>query len=155
MKTILPPAFRHPGRALPALAATILLIAGCDSGPKSARGFRLPDGNAGNGQAVFVKFQCHACHTVQGVELPAPGSKSPISVNLGGEVLRVRTYGDLVTSVINPSHVISEKYLEKLHGQASPMPEYNDSLTVTQLIDLVAFLQPHYTLLQVEPMVIQ
>lgn len=102
-----------------------------------------------------MKLRCHACHNVQGVELPAPGSKSPINVNLGGDVLRVRTYGYLVTSVINPSHIVSEKYLDKLHGQASPMPEYNESHTVAQLIDLVAFLQACYTVLQVEPMLVQ
>lgn len=133
---------------LMALAAMVLVITGCDSGPKGAKGFRLPDGNAEKGKAAFVKLNCHTCHSVQGTELPPPSSKSPITVVLGGNVIRVRTYGELVTSVVNPSHVISEKYKKELEGKLSPMPEFNESMTVAQMIDVVAFLQPHYTKLQ-------
>jgi hypothetical protein len=138
-----------------ALAVMALLVAGCEPNPKSATGFRLPDGNAEKGQSAFVNLRCNACHSVEGVELPPPSSKSPITVVLGGEVIRVRTYGDLVTSIINPSHVISEKYKQALEGKLSPMPEFNENMTVAQLIDLVAFLQPHYKKLQTEYIVVQ
>lgn len=144
----------HPVRRLASLllglVAMALVVGGCDPGAKSARGFRLPDGNAEKGKAAFVKLQCNTCHGVDGVALPPPVSKSPITVVLGGEVMRVRTYGELVTSVINPAHVISEKYRKELEGKLSPMPEFNESMTVAQLIDLVAFLQPHYKTLQMD-----
>ena len=148
----------HPARRLVpvlALAAMALLMAGCEPSPKSATGFRLPDGNAEKGKAAFLNLRCNTCHTVEGVELPPPSSKSPITVVLGGEVIRVRTYGDLVTSIINPSHVISEKYKQALEGKLSPMPEFNENMTVSQLIDLVAFLQPHYKKLQTEYIIVQ
>lgn len=131
------------------------LAAGCQPGPKSAWGFRLPDGNVADGQATFVKLQCTTCHTVTGLELPPPGSKSPITVALGGEVTRIRTYGDLVTSIINPSHIISDKYQKQLEGAHSPMPQFNRDLTVGQLIDLVAFLQPRYKTIQVDHLLVQ
>ena len=102
-------------------AAMLVLLPGCEPSPKSAQGFRLPDGNAEQGKAAFVKLQCQTCHTVPGVELPPPSSKSPITVVLGGEVIRVRTYGDLVTSLINPSHVVSENYRKQLEGKLSPI----------------------------------
>ena len=132
-----------------AFMAMAILLTGC-GGPKSARGFRLPEGNAEKGKAAFVKLQCNSCHIVEGLPLPPPGSKSPITVVLGGEVLRVRTYGDLVTSLINPSHVISEKYKKELEGKLSPMGDFSETMTVAQMIDLVAFLQPHYKQLQNE-----
>jgi len=133
-----------------ALAAMLVMLTSCDPGPKSARGFRLPDGNAEKGKATFVKLQCNTCHVVEGVTLPPPVTKSPITVVLGGEVVRVRTYGELVTSIINPSHVISEKYKKELEGKLSPMPEFNESMTVAQMIDLVTFLQPHFRKLQMD-----
>jgi mono/diheme cytochrome c family protein len=130
-----------------ALASAIsVLLAAC--GAKSPRGFRLPEGDIQRGQAAFVALQCHTCHTIEGVTLPPPGSKSAINVVLGGDVSRVKTYGELVTSVINPSHRISEKFDRALmkEGKLSPMPEFNHIMTVEQMIDIVAFLQPQYRL---------
>lgn len=120
------------------------LLAGCEHNPKSSRGFRLPDGDAAKGKEAFLALQCHKCHKVEGVELPAPVS---FNLTLGGETVRVRTYGQLVTSIINPSHVISEQYRKELaEANVSPMPRYNHVMTVEQMIDLVAFLQAHYHL---------
>ena len=67
-------------------------------------------------------------------------------IALGGVTRLVKTYGDLVTSIINPSHRYSIGYAAeevKTDGE-SQMRLYNDEMTVTQLIDLVTFLQPHY-----------
>jgi hypothetical protein len=35
-------------------------------------------------------------------------------------------------------------------AKLSPMPVYNEVMTVSQMIDLVTFLQPHYKKLEVE-----
>lgn len=124
----------------------IALNVACDRGPKSAAGFRLPDGEADKGQALFVEFECTACHTISGLELAAPTEKGPVTVKLGGAVSRVQTYGDLVTSVINPSHRLAPRYpVETVSTDGeSLMRNYNDVLTVQQLVDLVAFLQSQY-----------
>lgn len=122
------------------------LLSGCDSGPKSSRGFRLPDGDAEKGKQAFLALKCHQCHKVEGVELPPPGT---FHLMLGGEINMVKTYGELVTSVINPSHVISEQYKQQLaEAKESPMPKFNHEMTVEQMINLVAFLQPHYKLVE-------
>ena len=68
---------------------------------------------------------------------------------LGGEVSRVKTYGELVTSIIQPQHVIDPKYLrtietEKRANAESPMPAQNERMKVSQLIDIVAFLNASY-----------
>jgi mono/diheme cytochrome c family protein len=129
------------------------LVAGCDSGPKSGRGFRLPDGSVDKGREAFVALQCHSCHTVSGAELPTAAMKAQINVVIGGEVAKIKTYGELVTAVINPSHDITAGFDVSKYGtgKASPMPDYTQTMTTRQLIDIVAFLQAHYTELKPEP----
>ena len=124
----------------------VAALSACDMGPKSAAGFRLPDGDAERGEQSFVGLGCHSCHRVEGVDIPEPLTAGPVRVMLGGDVIRVKTYGELVSSVINPSHRIAphagpDAVTEE--GE-SVMRVYNDVMTVQQLIDLVAFLQSHY-----------
>jgi hypothetical protein len=131
-----------------ALLTSAALI-GCDSGRTSSRGFRLPEGDVEKGKAAFVSLKCHTCHTVHKLELPKPDSTGSIHVLLGGETKRVRTYGELVTSIIHPSHRLSERFAnEQMDGKLSPMPEFNEFMTVQQLIDLVAFLESRYQVLE-------
>ena len=67
-------------------------------------------------------------------------------MKLGGEVSKVKTYGDLLTSIINPSHKLAKGYpLDAVSDDGeSKMYRYNDYMTVQELIDIVMFLQPHY-----------
>ena len=130
-----------------ALAATA-----CVPSPKSGAGFRLPDGDPVLGQQVFLDMQCHACHTIPGVELPDLNLEAPVSVSLGGPVSVVKTYGNLVTSIINPSHRLMGRYPRdeiSVDGE-SFMPVMNDYMTVRQLIDLVAYLQDQYDVIPPE-----
>ena len=131
------------------IVVVILLTGGCNTGPTSGRGFRLPDGNAEKGKAAFLALDCHTCHPVVGVELPKPESPGHLQIPLGGDVAKVKNYGELVTAIINPSHGMSVKLTEeqKGGGQLSPMPNFNEIMTVAQMIDLVAFLQPRYKLM--------
>jgi mono/diheme cytochrome c family protein len=133
---------------LPLVAGlALLMLAACDN-PKSARGFRLPDGDVIAGKQAFLSLQCNTCHSVEGVDLPAPVE---FNIHLGGESPRIKTYGELVTSVINPSHVVSSRYKQEIkEGKLSSMPDFNARMTVRQMIDLVAFLQPRYRLMMPE-----
>lgn len=136
------------------LLATLFLAVGCSPSPKSGKGFTLPEGEVEAGKNAFVALQCNACHTVSGVEQVAgEGNKADMSVALGGEVARIATYGELVTSIINPSHRLAPGYqIEDLATDGeSKMRNYNDVLTVKQLCDLVAFLQSKYELRKYEP----
>jgi len=122
-------------------------LSGCEADRMSEKGFSLPAGNALDGQQAFVYLHCYECHTIDGVDLPAVMSdQAPPYVELGGKVSQVKTYGQLVTSIINPSHKLAPGYpldLIAADGQ-SKMPLYNGYMTVQELIDIVAFLQPHY-----------
>lgn len=128
----------------------MLMMVSCkDNTAKMAKGFRLPEGDIERGKAAFLQMKCHQCHSVAGVVLPNSDSPSPISLELGGVVRKVKTYGELVTSIIQPQHIVSPEYIAKLgdgakQGAISPMPSFNDTMTVTQLTDIVTFLHSHY-----------
>ncbi|MGI9284102.1 MAG: hypothetical protein ACR2P1_01805 [Pseudomonadales bacterium] len=133
----------------PVLIGLVLIcsLIGC-GGPKSSRGFSLPDGDVASGQQTFLKLRCNDCHSVAGLDELSEGVESVMSVPLGGETTHINTYGELVTSIINPSHKISRNYPStpvEENGQ-SKMRNYNDVLSVTEMINLVAFLQAQYQL---------
>ena len=133
--------------------SVLVCVVGCSSGPKSSKGFSLPDGDAERGKAEFVAHRCFDCHSVAGVELPDRPASDQVVVALGGKVSQIKTYGELVTSIINPSHRFAKGYTPgevAVEGE-SKMTNYNDVMTVSQLIDLVAFLQAHYEIREYEP----
>ena len=124
----------------------LVLLVACDSGPRSSKGFSLPDGDVAAGQANFVELGCTACHTVEGTEFPGEPATRAIEVRLGGKVHKVRTYGQLVTAIVHPSHDLARGYDEEVVSKdgESLMANFNDIMTIQQLIDLVAFLQSRY-----------
>jgi len=128
------------------VALATFLAAGCLPNPKSGRGFVLPTGNAEKGKTAFIQLKCATCHRVDGVELPAPTAKAESVLVLGGEVTRLRTYGELVTAIIHPARTISSKVPVRTYKSAAdtPMKEVNREMTVEQLVDIVTFLQPTY-----------
>ncbi|HSG58910.1 MAG TPA: c-type cytochrome [Woeseiaceae bacterium] len=130
------------------LIALAAMLSGCDDErTMSERGFRLPEGNAAAGREAFLYMHCNQCHTIKGQELPTVPGFEPY-VELGGPVTRVKTYGELVTSVINPSHKLADGYAEEVVSEngKSKMYYYNGFMTVQELTDIVMFLQSHYDL---------
>ena len=135
------------------MTVALSVTSGCVTPPKSGKGFTLPEGDAQAGKANYMSLQCNACHKINGVDQIAAESEEPeLSITLGGEVTRIQTYGELVTSIINPSHRLAKGYpvdAVSVDGK-SKMKNYNDAMTVTQLADLVAFVQSKYKLLDYE-----
>jgi hypothetical protein len=129
------------------IAAIMGAAMGCNAGPHAATGFRLPAyGDVERGKAAFVSLDCNRCHRVTGVELPQPPDAG-ILVVLGGDTQRQMTDGYLVTSIINPSHVVARYPKERMTTAPgkSKMPDYAD-ISVRQMTDLVTFLQANYKL---------
>jgi len=133
------------------VAAAASLVSGCAYTP--VFGFPADAGDIDAGRQAFIDHQCHACHTVAGVRLPAlAGAPEPL-LELGGETVYVKSYADLMTSIINPDHRISERYRDEMLRRGivpleTPMPPPNiDNMTVRQLIDIVTFLDSRYELI--------
>ena len=134
-----------------ALLASALLLAGCGKHDEAlqADGFVLPEGSIDRGQAVVLAQGCRQCHSVAGLELPAYDGVSSLEIELGGKRAKIKAYGELLTSVVNPTHVISDEYLKLLNPEekargSSAMPDFNQRITVSELIDLVQFLHSRY-----------
>ena len=118
-----------------------LLISSCN---RQSRGFALPEGDIEKGKVTYKRLACSECHSIPNIEWK--GGKDNLKIPLGGEVTSLKTYGGLVTSVINPSHKVPSFYDQKTstEGGLSKMKNYNEVMTVQELIDLVAFLQSEY-----------
>jgi cbb3-type cytochrome oxidase cytochrome c subunit len=129
------------------IAVVTTLFVGCE-GKKSGAGMVLPEGDIDLGRESFVRLDCVKCHSVVGEPFVAQTSGEDVHVQLGGEVVHIQTYGQLVTAIVNPKHVVSSRYRGKLVDAdgKSLMPALNETMTVEELINLVAFLQSRYKL---------
>ena len=92
----------------------------------------------------FMQYKCQACHALKGYEDESLIKEFDTLVPLGGTSAIIKTYAQLVTSVINPSHKFAPRNKsieEKLINDdgSSKMRLFNDVMTVQELIDLVAF----------------
>ncbi|MEY5013286.1 MAG: hypothetical protein RLY69_1001 [Verrucomicrobiota bacterium] len=136
----------------PQIAALIVIVclgSSCkDSAARMGKGLRLPEGSAENGRLAFQQLNCHHCHAIADVDLPKPTAAPEVQFELGGEVRRVKSYGELVTAIIQPQHGVAPAYFGRTKPDSkenlSPMPSFNDAMSVTQLIDIVTFLHSHY-----------
>lgn len=143
-------------RCLSAFSLSLCLALGaCSDQAKPVQGFVLPPGDIEAGQQVFIAYRCFSCHSIPDVELPERNVEPPFEIVLGGKILRVNNYGELLTSVVYPDHVLSPKYQSQLkaagkEANMTTMPYFGDTMTVTELINLVEFLNAQYTRLQPE-----
>ena len=135
------------------IIAVMAILSACSGDRSPVRGFVLPEGDIAQGEQVFVDFNCHSCHTISGKDFPELEFEPPFVLEIGGKVYRVKNYGELLTAVVNPDHVISPKYKALLKDAdrqvvISPMPYFGEEMTVAELIDLIEFLHAQYTKLQ-------
>jgi mono/diheme cytochrome c family protein len=101
--------------------------------------FALPMGDPGVGREVFITLQCYTCHTVAGEHFPEhpPRDVGPDLTGMGAH--HPAEY--LAESILNPNAVIITGKGYTGPDGLSRMPEHNSSLTIAQLIDLVAYLK--------------
>ena len=135
------------GKVLIVLAVTLPVLAGCIS--SSTFAFPVEQGDVAAGRQAFIEHRCQRCHTVAGETLPLPPGMSFPMLQLGAPPTKIRSYADLTTSIVNPNHALSERYRQQLQQTGvppdSPMPAQSlDTMTVRQLINIVAFLNSKY-----------
>ncbi|PWU22812.1 MAG: hypothetical protein C5B48_09695 [Candidatus Rokuibacteriota bacterium] len=99
--------------------------------------FAPPDGDPVHGRDVFVKLGCYACHRVRGEKFPAPGGPGPDLTGVGHH----HPAGYVLESILNPNAVIVEGRGYTGPDGKSIMPDYRGQLSVTDLIDLVAYVK--------------
>ncbi len=102
-----------------------------------------PEGDPVAGREAFLSAGCPECHAVAGVD--DLDDVADTVVILGQPGPSIPTRERLFECIINPSRHTSLRYLsEDAQGHAAPgMPDFS-SLTVRELIDIVAFLEQAY-----------
>jgi mono/diheme cytochrome c family protein len=103
--------------------------------------FTFPDGNPKAGREVFVKLECCKCHEVKGEHFPNVPKQAE---ETGPELTGMGTHHPaeyLAESILNPNAVIVTGPGYTGPDGLSIMPDYGESLTVSELIDLVAYLK--------------
>jgi mono/diheme cytochrome c family protein len=101
--------------------------------------FTWPKGDPTKGREVFIKLECQSCHEVRGAGFPAPTDQHNVGPELSqmGPLHPAEYFAE---SIINPSAAIETGKGYAAPDGSSKMPSYNDSITVAEVIDLVAYL---------------
>ncbi len=103
--------------------------------------FMVPRGDPEAGREAFIALSCTACHTVAGErDLPEPTARVPIVPVLNSVQARLSP-GKLASSIVAPSHKISDEVQLQTEGDLSPMGDFSRAMTVRQLVDLVAYVR--------------
>jgi mono/diheme cytochrome c family protein len=103
--------------------------------------FLMPPGDAMEGRKTFATMECFACHEVKGEKFPQ-GSKTPRGA--GPELTGMGSHHPaeyLAESIVNPNRVIVEGPGYTGPDGLSKMPSYAESMTLKQLVDVVAYLK--------------
>jgi copper resistance protein D len=93
-------------------------------------------GDAERGRGVFARLACFTCHTVAGEGFPPPTAKGPDLTDVGAH----HPAGYLLESILNPDAVVVQARGYADSQGRSIMPDYRRSLSVVDLVDLVAYL---------------
>jgi mono/diheme cytochrome c family protein len=103
--------------------------------------FLVPPGDAAEGRKVFAAMECFACHDVKGEGFPqdskTPKGAGPELTGMGSR--HPAEY--FAESILNPNRVILQGPGYTGADGLSKMPSYADSMTLQQLVDLVAYLK--------------
>jgi len=107
--------------------------------PKGWR-FAWPKGDSTKGREVFQRLECFTCHEVLGERFPPPSNADRTGPELS-VMGSLHSPEFLAESIINPNAVVERSKGYAATDGSSKMPSYNDSLTIQETIDLVAYLR--------------
>ncbi len=102
--------------------------------------FTWPKGDPAKGREAFTKFECYRCHEVRGEKFSAPTEKGKMGPELSqmGPLHEPEYFAE---AILNPNVVIEKGKDYQGPDGSSKMPSFNDSMTVQEAIDLVAYLR--------------
>ena len=100
-----------------------------------------PGGDPARGREVFASLECYKCHAMKGESFPAVAADAK---NVGPDLAGMGAHHPaeyFAESIINPNAVIVTGPGFTGPDGKSVMPSFADTLTVTQWLDLVAYLK--------------
>jgi mono/diheme cytochrome c family protein len=101
--------------------------------------FTVPPGDAKAGRALFAKLECNKCHEVK-PDFPKTGGAGDAGPPLTGMGAH-HPAEYFAQSIVDPNAVILAGPGYVGSDGRSTMPDFRDSLTITELIDLVAYIK--------------
>lgn len=108
----------------------------------------VPKGDPAKGRTLFENKQCYRCHTVEGQRFPDAEVEGIEFVHLGGTNNTGWDRDLYASQIMDPQHLISPDHQkamliigDRLGAENSPMPDFNDALTVGEMIDLATYLE--------------
>ncbi len=108
----------------------------------------VPEGDASVGLSTFIDKGCYKCHLTGDAKLPKLEVAPKLSIQLGGDERRDWTRDRFAQAIMNPNHAIAPEYHiakivsgDKFGAENSPMLDFNDILTLKDLINLTTFLE--------------
>jgi hypothetical protein len=103
--------------------------------------FSWPAGDATKGRDVFARLECYQCHEVKGDSFPPvtpdPSRRGPGLAGMGDH--HPAEY--FAEAILNPNAVVVTGPGHTGPDGRSIMPDYRDSLTLAETIDLVAYIR--------------
>jgi hypothetical protein len=115
--------------------------------------FEFPEGDAEEGRYSFEEMRCLQCHVVEGVTFEGEGEAAENEGGIGPDLTAIgsiQTATYLVAAVLDPNQVIVADPPGQQPGDEgsyrtefghSKMPEYHDTMTLRQLLDIAAFME--------------
>ncbi|HXH13273.1 MAG TPA: iron transporter [Alphaproteobacteria bacterium] len=103
--------------------------------------FAFPQGDPKAGRDAFAKLECYQCHAIQGESFPQQSSSD---TGIGPDLTGMGSHHPaeyFAESILNPNAVIVTGPGYTDADGLSIMPDYRASLTVAELVDLVAYLK--------------
>ena len=123
------------------LLSSGLCFANRDENMEPAKGFFLPKGDAAAGKKAFMDLKCFTCHQVEN----SSGFNHPLAAKPGpvlGKKQADYANGWIANSIVSPSHTIAfDSSAAAEDAQLSPMGDFTETMTVRQMIDLVAYIR--------------
>jgi mono/diheme cytochrome c family protein len=101
--------------------------------------FTLPSGDAKTGREIFAKLECNKCHEVK-PDFPRSGGAGDVGPELTGMGAH-HPAEYFAQSIVDPNAVILAGPGYVGADGRSTMPDYRDSLTFAELVDLVAYIK--------------
>ena len=131
-----------------AFFAVLFLISLTQAEPPHEQKTVVPKGRVPAGKTLFVEKGCFQCHSADGISLPKSELDQTLIIKLGTRRHDGWSRDDFAKAIMNANHTVSPDYEKAMmilgdHFKAvnSPMPGFNDILTLSDLIHLTTFLE--------------
>ena len=102
--------------------------------------FSVPPGDAARGRELFRELECYKCHEIKTEKFPVPADGKYGGPELTG-MGRIHPSEYIAESILFPNAVIVDEPGATGPDGLSLMPSYADSLSLTEWLDLVAYLK--------------